>query len=69
VRGDSVRNGLVATGNRSPNTLSGDIGPGSYQDSHYRGSPTTVASTMLHGSHNVKIKAGGGKLGVTIPHA
>ena len=43
--------------------VNGAVGPGSYQDSHYRGSPSVVASTMLHGSFNVKINGGGRKEG------
>ncbi|GMH95997.1 hypothetical protein TrST_g6080 [Triparma strigata] len=32
------------------------VGPGSYQDAHYKGSPSVVASEMLHRSFNTKIK-------------
>ena len=36
------------------------IGPGSYTDCHYRGSPDVCASTMLHKSFNVKAQNGNG---------
>ena len=68
LRGDNVREGLFVNGAKKSSPHAGDIGPGSYQDAHYRGSPTTVASEMLHTSHNIRIKAAGGVLGVTIPH-
>ena len=35
-----------------------DLGPGSFTDCHYRGSPDVVASLMLHKSFNVKATNG-----------
>ena len=53
----SVRGFVVVP--RSANSPSpAGIGPGSYTDSHYRGSPDVVASLMLQNSHNARITNG-----------
>ena len=49
---------FVPASSEKPMNTKKDIGPGSYTDSHYRGSPDVCASQMLHTSFNVKSKNG-----------
>jgi len=58
---DFVKGGVMFRGSRIE--AQNSLGPGSYTDSHYKGSPTVVASTMLHNSFNVRINGGGKKAG------
>ena len=48
-----IKGGILFSGpkHEAPYT----VGPGSYQDTHYKGSPNAVASTMLHSSFNVRV--------------
>lgn len=61
INRDFVKGGVVF--NASKAEVNATVGPGSYQDAHYRGSPSVVASTMLHRSFNVRINSGGRKEG------
>ena len=52
ANGDTIKGGVLFSAAKKEAYSS--LGPGSYQDAHYRGSPDVVASLMLKKSHNIR---------------